>query len=292
MEPAHAMEPELVADTHCTTGEGPLWHPEEQVVYWVDIPPGHLFRHDPNAGGYDRVFDAGEAIGGYTIQADGALLLFMARGAVKTWRDGHLTTVIDEIPDVRDSRFNDVIADPAGRVFCGIMPTDQRPGRLYRLDPDGTLTLLLADLGIPNGMGFTADLTTMYFTDSTNRVIDRFTYDRATGALTNRRAFVRTPSNGGLPDGMSMDTADHVWSARWDGSALHRYAPTGEEVARVPFPAQKVSSISFGGPDYADAYVTTAGGDHRAEEGPGAGALFRVRLGVRGKPAFRSRIGL
>ena len=67
---------------------------------------------------------------------------------------------------------------------------------------------------------------------------------------------------------------------------------SGEERQRVSFPAKKVSSIAFGGPDYADAYVTTAGGQDRANEGPGAGALFRVPLGVQGVPEYRSRIGL
>src|SRR5215831_17419022 len=116
------MEPELVADHACVVGEGPLWHPDERRLYWVDIGRGRLFRYDPATSGHEMVYE-GEAVGGFTVQADGALLLFMARGAVKIWRDGQLTTVIDELPDERTTRFNDVIADPAGRVFCGTMPT-------------------------------------------------------------------------------------------------------------------------------------------------------------------------
>jgi len=285
-------EPELVADTRCAVGEGPLWHEDEGRVYWVDILPGHLYRYDPARGRHERVFEAGEMIGGFTIQADGALLLFLARGAVKTWRDGQLATVIDEIPEERDSRFNDVIADPEGRVFCGTMPTADRLGRLYRLDPDGTLTKLLDGIDVSNGFGFTPDVQGLYYTESMKHVIYLFDYDRASGALRNQRLFVETPPDGGLPDGMSVDAEGYVWSARWDGSALYRYDSSGNEVGRVTFPAKKVSSVTFGGPDYADAYVTTAGGDNRAVEGPGAGALFRLRPGVRGKPPFRSRIGL
>jgi len=71
-----------------------------------------------------------------------------------------------------------------------------------------------------------------------------------------------------------------------------RYDAAGNVTRRIMFPAKKVSCPAFGGPDYADLYVTTAGGDHKAEEGPGAGALFRVDVGVRGVPEFRSRIGL
>ncbi|HJZ49644.1 MAG TPA: SMP-30/gluconolactonase/LRE family protein, partial [Roseiflexaceae bacterium] len=162
------MQPELIADYACVTGEGPLWHPAEQRLYWIDIPNGRLFRYHPASGAHEMCFE-GEPLGGFTIQADGALLLFMARGAVKLWRDGAFTTMIEEIPEERETRFNDVFADPAGRVFCGTMPTKERHGRLYRLDPDGTLTKLLDGIGCSNGMGLTPDHQQLYYTDSDAR---------------------------------------------------------------------------------------------------------------------------
>lgn len=285
------MESELIADYQCVTGEGPLWHAGEQRLYWIDIPTGRMFRYHPATGTHEQCHE-GEVVGGFTIQADGALLLFMARGAVKTWREGRLTTVVGEIPDERESRFNDVIADPAGRVFCGTMPAGDQPGRLYRLDTDGTLTKLLDGIGVSNGMGFTPDRQQMYYTDSARREIYLFDYDQGTGAITNRRVFVQTPAGEGVPDGMTVDAEGYVWSARWDGGCLVRYAPDGTEDLRIRFPARKVSSVTFGGVDYTDIYVTTAGGNNRAEEGPGAGALFRLQLGIRGASEFPSRVGL
>ena len=148
------MEPELVADYQCQVGEGPMWHPMEKRVYWTDIPTGRMFRFDPSTGEHERFYE-GEEVGGFTVQDDGALLLFMATGAVARWRDGDLSHIVDEIPEERESRFNDVIADPAGRVFCGTMPTGDSLGRLYRLDLDGSLTVVLEGIGISNGMGFT-----------------------------------------------------------------------------------------------------------------------------------------
>jgi sugar lactone lactonase YvrE len=283
------MEPELVADYQCITGEGPLWHPDEKRVYWLDIPTGRMFRYEPATGKHEQCYQ-GEVVGGFTIQDDGALLLFMARGAVKIWREGQLTTVIEEIPDERTTRFNDVIADPMGRVFCGTMPTKERLGRLYRLDPDGTLTKLLEGIGCSNGMGFTPDRKHMYYTDSPKREIYIFDYDQDSGAITNQRVFVRTPEGEGIPDGMTVDAEGYVWGARWDGGCLVRYAPDGTEVLRIQFPAKKVSSVTFGGEDYTDIYVTTAGGNKKETEGWGAGGLFRINLGIRGVPEFRSRI--
>jgi len=284
------MKPELIADYACVIGEGPLWHVQERRLYWVDIPQGRLFRYDPATGDHECCHQDEAAIGGFTVQADGALLLFMARGAVRRWHDGALTTVVAEIPEERGGRFNDVIADPRGRVFCGTMPVGERPGRLYRLDPDGTLARVLDAVHISNGMGFSPDLQSLYHTESLRRTIYRFDYDRATGTLSNRRVFVRTPPGEGVPDGLTVDAEGYVWSARWDGGCLVRYTPQGEEALRISFPAKKVSSVAFGGADSTDLYVTTAGGDRKAEEGPGAGALFRLNLGIRGRPEFVSRI--
>lgn len=283
------MEPELIADYACTVGEGPLWHPQEQKVYWVDIMTGRMFRYDPANGQHEQCYD-GEVIGGFTIQEDGALLLFMARGAVKIWRDGKLETIIEEIPDERETRFNDVFADPAGRVYCGTMATKDRLGRLYRLDPDRTLTLLLEGIGVSNGMGLTTDRKQLYYTDSGAKKIYLFDYDQATGAITNQRVFLDSTDQEGVPDGMTVDADGNVWSARWDGYRLTQYAPDGSELQRIMFPAKKVSSVVFGGPDYRDMYVTTAGGNNKAENGASAGALYRLRLGVQGVPEFPSKI--
>ncbi|MCZ6678285.1 MAG: SMP-30/gluconolactonase/LRE family protein [Candidatus Poribacteria bacterium] len=283
------MEPELIADYECVTGEGPLWHPGEKRLYWADIPRGRLFRYDPATGNHEQFYE-GEVIGGFTIQEDGALLLFMAKGAIAIWRDGEMHYIHEEIPDERETRFNDVIAGPAGRVFCGTMPTKDRLGRLYRLDTDGTLTQLLDDIGVSNGMGFTPDRKQMYYTDSPKLEIYLFDYDQDTGAIANQRVFVQTPENEGIPDGMTVDAEGYVWSARWDGGCLVRYAPDGSEDRRITFPAKKVSSAIFGGEDYTDIYVTTAGGDNKAEEGAGAGGLFRLNLGIAGVPEFPSRI--
>jgi sugar lactone lactonase YvrE len=284
------LEPELIADYACIIGEGPLWHAAEQRLYWVDIPQGRLFRYHPASGEHQMCFED-EPLGGFTIQSDGALL-FMARGTIKIWRDGVFTPVIAEIPDERETRFNDVFADPAGRVFCGTMPTADRPGRLYRLDLDGTLTKLLDGIGCSNGMGLTPDQRQLYYTDSEAREIYLFDYDAASGTIGNQRIFAAVaPDEGeGIPDGMTVDAQGYVWSARWGGSCLVRYTPDAVLERRISLPAQKVSSVTFGGTDYTDMYVTTAGGDHKAEEGQGAGALFRLNLGIQGVPEFLSRV--
>jgi D-xylono/L-arabinono-1,4-lactonase len=198
---------------------------------------------------------------------------------------------LHEIPAERDSRFNDVIADPAGRVFCGTISTPQRAGRLYRLDRDCRLTVLLEGIGCSNGMAFSPDRRRLYYTDSVARTIYLFDYDERTGSLANQRMFVNTQEFDGVPDGGTVDAEGHFWSAQWDGGCIVRYGHDGTVERRIIFPVKKVSSLAFGGEGYADLYVTTAGAENKAEEGQHAGSLFCVSVGKRGVPEFFSRVG-
>jgi sugar lactone lactonase YvrE len=283
---------ELIADERSDTTEGPLWHEDLQALFWLDIPAGRLYRYDPASNTHALAYAVDGQIGGYTIQEGGELLMFGERGRIWTWdpRTGAERLVIEEIPAERGTRFNDVIADPEGRVFAGTMPDGDRSGHLYRLDRDGSLTLLLDNAGVSNGMDFTPDLTRMYHTNTTERTISRYLYDRASGDISLDSVVVRVPEGEGSPDGMTLDEHGDIWSARWEGGALFHYSPEGRLLGSKAFPARKVSSLTFGGPDWTDVYVTLAGGTDRKAEGEGAGALYRTSLGVAGRPPFRSRI--
>ncbi|GAA0721899.1 D-xylonolactonase [Halorubrum trapanicum] len=284
---------ERVADARAHTGEGPLWHPAERRLYWVDIPAGALYRYDPETGENAVAYETdGVPLGGYTIEADGALLLF-TRGAVERFVPGDADAETVLTVDA-DTRFNDVVADPEGRVFAGTMPGEDALGDLYRIDTDGSARVVVEGLDIPNGMGFSGDGTTFYLTESEARRIDAFDYDYVTGEIANRCAFVETPPGDGVPDGLTVDAEDHLWSARWDGGRAVRYDSTGRAVAAIELPARKVASVAFAGPSCDALYLTTAlaGGD-REREGDGAGALFRATgLPASGRPAFRSRIAV
>lgn len=287
-------EIERVADERCIVGEGPLWHPEQERLYWVDIPSGHLYRFDPATGDHERVLAIDRALAGFTIQDDGSLLLFEGGGAIERWVDGEgiVGTLHSHLPGERGTRFNDVIADPAGRVFAGTMPTDDRQGRLYRIDRDGTATIVERNLTIPNGMGFTKDRETFYCTSSLDREIYAYDYDAATGELGDREVFVDTSGQEGVPDGLTVDEEGFVWSARWDGGAVYRYAPDGTADTRIDLPPPKVSSVTFAAPDDRERlYVTTAVGEGaEADEHSAAGSLYRTSVDVAGRPEHRSRV--
>ena len=281
--------PECLADYACETGENPLWHVLEKRLYWCDIPKGRIFRFDPATETHERCYE-GRTVGGFTIQSDGSLLLFMDCGTIANWREGELTTLLTEIDEERGSRFNDVIADSRGRVFCGTMSSAAKKGSLYRLDLDGSLHRVLTDIGCSNGMAFTRDQTAFYYTDSFARAIYLFDYNAEDGTLHNQRVFARFDESDGIPDGATLDTDGRLWSALWDGACIVQMDASGRIERRISLPVPKTSSLTFGGEDYADIYVTTAGGDRKQEEGPLAGALFRLKTEARGMPEFFSRI--
>lgn len=288
----------IVVENKDVIGENPLWNPVEKMLYWADIIKGSIYRYDPKSGRHEEYYK-GETFGGFCFQKDGSLLLFGENGSVKKLKDSKLTTIIEEIPAERGTRFNDVIADPAGRVYCGTVPHGAQKevpkgetelAHIYCLDIDGSITKLI-DVGISNGFGFTPNQKQMYYTDTLAREVLLADYDKETGNLKNHSVFVKNPSFMGLPDGMTVDKEGYVWIAYWDGGCLVRYTPEGEEDLRFQFPAKKVTSIIFGGENYQDIYVTTGGGDKK-EEGDGAGALFRLDLGIQGVPEFLSKIVL
>lgn len=289
--------PQLIVDVPCGCGEGPLWHPDQRRLYWTDIPNGRLYRLDSATGEYEVVYDD-RPVGGYTLQADGRLLLFRDRGNVVVWDPetrAVTDTVIDAVPDEMTTRFNDVFADPAGRVYCGTMPAKDRLGRLYRLDPDGSLHRLLDSIGCSNGMGLTPDGTGLYYIDTPTRHVYRFDYDPDTGDLTNQTVFITTPEDeaAGRPDGMTVDADGGLWIAMWGGECVMHYGPAGRLIDKLIIPgAQNITCPTFAGDDYDTMYITTAMGQNRPETGEHAGALFAVKPGVKGVAEFRSRVGL
>jgi sugar lactone lactonase YvrE len=281
--------PELIANYRCVIGENPIWHAVERKLYWTDIVRGRLFRYDPRSGEHETCYE-GRPVGGFTIQADGSLLLFMDRGTIAQWRDGALSVIVDEIPEERLSRFNDVIADPRGRVFCGTMSVGNNNGRLYRVDLDGSIHLVMEAVGCPNGMGFSSDCQTFYFTDSFARSIYSFKYEENDASVQDRKIFTKFNQTDGMPDGMTVDATGKIWCALWDGACVVQLDNCGRISRRLPVPAHKTSSLTFGGEGYDEMYITTSGGDQSEDEGFFPGALFCLKIGFIGRPEFQSRI--
>lgn len=285
-----SIRPEVVLDAPLRLGESAIWHADERRLYFADIEGKTLRSYDPVSDAHEIVL-SGETVADVTIQANGSLLLFQAAGRISRLVDGRTVPVRPDIAEDHATRFNDVFADPEGRVYCGTMPSDERSGRLYRLDPDGTLTVVIEDAGVSNGMGITTDLRHFYHTNTTRRTITRYPYVRATGDLGLGEIVVQIAADSeDHPDGMTLDADDRIWSASYGGGRITHYEADGTLIGTVDFPARKMTSIAFAGDDLTTAYATSAEGPGRPATGPLAGSLFRFTPGVVGKAPFRSRI--
>lgn len=282
-------EPRLILDLPLPLGEGPMWDFEEQCLWWTDIEGRALHRYDPAANEH-VTYPMPMRVGGFTRQEGGEILLFGDAGRITAWDGTQFTDVHTEVPAEQHTRFNDVIADPSGRVFCGTMATGTDRGRLYRLETNGELIVVLEDIGCSNGLGFSPDLGTMYYIDTPRKEVWAFDYDQATGDISNRRVAVDLREAEGAPDGMTVDVDGNLWVAFWGGSRVERFSPQGHSLGAIPFPATNVTSLAIGGIDGRTAYVTSAGGDRRPEAGPHAGALFAFSCPAAGRKEFRSRI--
>jgi D-xylonolactonase len=271
---------------HCQLAENPLWREEDGCLFWTDIEGGNIHRIHLATKKHDLVY-SGEKVGGFTFEANGDLLLFRVNDIAVLRPDGGVETV-RAFADEGSERFNDVIAAPDGCVFAGTIGKTDTSGGLFRVGCDGSCTPLFRGTGCSNGMGFSPDLRTFYWTCSTRRTIYAFDYDPSAGSLRNERVFYTAPSSEGIPDGLAVDRNGHVWSARWDGFAIVHHDENGTPIETIPFPVAKVSSLCFGGPDLDQMLITTAGGIPGSTSADGS--IYQWSPGVRGSPEFRSRI--
>jgi D-xylono/L-arabinono-1,4-lactonase len=220
-----------------------------------------------------------------------SLLLFAANGKVWFWRPASKPELYAELPEAALSRFNDVIADPVGRVFCGVAPVEKGgTGSLWRMDTDNSFTCIEpTTAGMPNGMGFSPDLQYFYFTVTSERIIYRYNYEKFNGNVSDKTVFIKVPNGEGMPDGMTVDADGCIWSAQWNGSRLIRYTPTGKKLIEYNFTISKISCVTFGGKNYSELFVTTANypWNESDYEKQYAGSVFVLKQEVCGLPEYK-----
>ena len=283
-------------------GESPLWHPDEQVLYWVDIPGRRLNRFDPARGSHDQwPFETEPACCAPLL--GGGLLLAMRDGLWRfDTRTGQRHAVAKPPYDPAGQRFNDGKADAHGRFWVGTIDDQRQPNAaLYRLD-GGQLDRVADGITVSNGLAFSPDGRTMTWADTQAHVIYAFDLDGSDGSLSRRRVlaqFARRAEGaslagyGGRPDGAAMDAEGALWVAMFEGQRLLRLAPDGAGLVDLALPVRCPTMPCFGGADLKTLYITTARAKRPAEElaaQPLAGCVLQLRVAVPGLPANLARL--
>jgi sugar lactone lactonase YvrE len=285
-----AQNVELVVDAKATLGEGPIWDAQDGALLWVDIV-NHLVHVTDTKTGADRTISVGQMVGAIVPRKSGGLMMALENGfASLDLKTGQVTPICDPESHLPNNRFNDGKCDPAGRFWAGTMSKheDGPSGSLYRLDTNLQANHMFDGVTVSNGLAWSPDHRTMYYIDTPTKFVVAFDYDKASGAIANRREVVRIPDGEGMPDGMTIDADGNLWVAHWGGWCVSHWNPaTGKLLGKLAVPAAQVTSCCFGGPELDTLYITSARigiSEDELSKQPLAGGLFRTRPGVRGTP--------
>lgn len=284
----------IISISRDQVGESPVWDVSEQALYWVDIQGRHVHRYDWRAR-TQQTWNTPERVGCIALSARGGLVAAMESGV--------FSIELRQAPDVGVSclarsthprpnmRYNDGRCDATGRFWISTLCMDAgdpvAAGAWYCLDERGLSAPLHTGLITPNGLAFSPDGRTMYFSDSHPAVqtIWSFPFDEERGHIGAGRVFVDMKPMPGRPDGAAIDAEGHYWICANDAGLVHRFDPAGAWVASFAVPVPKPSMCAFGGPALDVLLVTSiqpagaAGGD--------SGAVFALEVGVCGLPEPR-----
>lgn len=283
------MSAELIVDARNAVGECPVWVPEENALYWVDIPNGGLKRWDA-ATGYLSAWKAPQMLACIARTQAGNWVAGMETGffELTTHNDGSLdTTLLAGVEHPRpDMRLNDGRCDRQGRFWAGSMVLDMglnaAKGILYRYASGAAPHAQLDGFITLNGLAFSPDGRTMYASDSHPQVqqVWAFDYDTNTGTPSNRRVFIDMNHFPGRPDGAAVDADGCYWICANDAGLIHRFTPEGRLDRSLSVPVKKPTMCAFGGSRLDTLYVTSIRDD--ASEQSLSGGVFALNPGVKG----------
>jgi sugar lactone lactonase YvrE len=284
-----SLEVEVVLSSQAELGEGPSWDSQRNELIWLDIMRQQVHRFDPSAG-RDSYTEVDQPVGAIVRRVGNDQLIAAARdgfGLVE-WGKREVEIICEVERDIGDNRMNDGKCDRAGRFWAGTMGVDgNASGALYRLDRDRSVSKIISDVAISNGLAWSPDNRRMYYIDTPTRRLDVLDFDFEAGTVANRRALKEFPASWGTPDGMTSDVDGGLWVAFWGGWCVRRLDDGGEVTDVVELPVSQVTSCTFGGNDGRDLFITSARykltGPQLQRE-PLAGALFRLRPPVGGLP--------
>ncbi|ALI56771.1 SMP-30/gluconolactonase/LRE family protein [Celeribacter marinus] len=241
-------------ETRCELGEGPLWHPIRNQLFWFDIM-GMRLHTRVNDETVTWQFDEYVSAAGWV---DENTLLMASETSLSTFdiATGETSFVCALEADNPDTRSNDGRADPQGGFWIGTMgkASQEKAGSIYRYYR-GTLRKLFGDITITNSICFSPDGTTAYFCDTRTDQIMRVALNDDGWPHGKPEVFI---ANANHPDGSVVDADGNLWNAQWGSYRVCGYAPTGEVLRYIDVGGLQSSCPAFGGADGTTMFVTSA----------------------------------
>lgn len=264
----------------CLLGEGPLWHPTRNQLFWFDILGKKLLSEN----GQEWVFDEHVSAAGWV--SDTVLLIASESELFRfDLTSGARQSVVSLEADNPLTRSNDGRADPQGGFWIGTMGKQAEPeaGAIYRYYR-GALRQLFDKISITNSICFAPDGTCAYFADTRRRQIMQVALDGEGWPVGDPSVFVDLRAEGVNPDGSVVDAQGGVWNAQWGAHRVARYDTRGQFLQAISFPAEQISCPAFGGADLKTLFATSAAD---GLDGVIEGQTFALTLDVAGQPEHR-----
>ena len=278
----------MVYWTEARLGEGAIWHPDRQSLFWVDIEEKTLYEFLPQKRNC-RSWKFDRKISTVVPESEETMVVALENSIVRLNLKSKVKEQIAPI-DTRGGslRCNDGKCSPNGWLWVGTMSHDGEKGKatLYCVRPNGRVDAMVKGVSISNGIVWSRNRKYIYYNDTPTGKIKRYRYDARSGDIIANGIAVNIPQGSGMPDGMAIDRNDNLWVAQWGGFGVYCYnAYTGELIMKVEVPAPNVTSCTFGGQNMDTLYITTAREGLTDEElaaYPLSGCIFACRPGAIG----------
>jgi sugar lactone lactonase YvrE len=281
---------QCVVDAKALLGEGTCWDAEEECLWWLDVYGQKIHRYKPS-GEKTQTFSTPAPPGCLAVRERGGLVVAMGDGfhffdpATKQFK-----LIVDVETTIRETRMNDGRADRQGRFWSGTEFDVQGKlpralGSLYRLDVDLCCHKIIGGISCANGLAWSPDSRTMYFTDSGTPYVWAWNFDASSGEIENRRLYIDLSSINGVCDGATVDAEGCYWLTVPFQGKVQQYDPMGKLMRTIDLPTDMPTCCEFGGKNLDVLYVTTATFRRSAEKlrhQPMAGGLFAIDVGVKG----------
>jgi sugar lactone lactonase YvrE len=275
---------EIFSDTRCRLGEGPLWHPAREQLFWFDILSRRLLTRE---GDRERHWDFDTYVSAAGWIDDTTLLVASATALLRfDLASGKHEEVVPLEADNPVTRSNDGRADPWGGFWIGTMGINAEPGagaiwRYHR----GELRRLFPGITISNAICFSPDGGHAFFTDTADGRIWRQRIATADGWPEGApEVWLDLSGEDFGPDGAVIDAAGHFCNAQWGAGRVARYDAEGRLSDVFAVPARQASCPAFGGADLTTLYVTTAAD---GQDDPAAGRTYAIETDITGQAEHR-----
>jgi sugar lactone lactonase YvrE len=276
--------------TQCQLGEGPLWHPERQQLFWFDVTKNRL--HTKLAGKRKTwQFNENTSAAGWVDKA--SLMLASETGLYHFDIVSGKSELLCKLEAGQaGTRSNDGRADPYGGFWIGTMGkgAEARAGAIYRYYR-GEVRRLYSGITIPNAICFSPDGLYAYFTDTLTRIIQRQKLSSPQGwPVGDPTPFIDLRFDKLNPDGAVVDVEGHIWNAQWGAGRVAEYDAKGKFLRSLAIPAIHSSCPAFGGVDLTTLFCTTAQQGHAADEllaNPNHGKTFMLEGVAKGQKEHR-----